>query len=134
MKKLIFLFLTVTGLFFTGCATSTNPSSKDSDDYEETSTINPKLNNKRLEKNLEKFAADLDLSKRQVKQIKKIEKRYARKDRKLSKNDDAKRRDHNQLSQEKREEILYVLTNEQQQKLEVLAKKNRFSLDRIFGK
>ncbi|SEJ53267.1 hypothetical protein SAMN04487995_5108 [Dyadobacter koreensis] len=134
MKKLIFLFLTVTGLFFTGCASSTNQSSKDIADYEETTTVNPKLNNKRLEKNLEKFAEDLDLSKRQVKQIKKIEKRYARKDRKLSRNDEAKRRDHKQLAEAKREEILYVLTNEQQQKLEALAKKNRFSLDRIFGK
>lgn len=134
MKKLIFLFLAVTGLLFTGCATSNNSSSKDSEDYQETTTINPKLNNKRLEKNLEKFAADLDLSKRQVKQIKKIEKRYARKDRKLSRNDEAKRRDHKQLAEAKREDIISVLTNEQQQKLEVLAKKNRFSFDRIFGK
>lgn len=134
MKKLIFLFLAVTGLLFTGCATSNSPSSKDSEDYEETTTINNKLNNKRLEKNLEKFAADLDLSKRQVKQIKKIERRYARKDRKLSRNDEAKRRDHRQLAAQKREEILYVLTNDQQQKLETLSKKNRFSFDRIFGK
>lgn len=134
MKKLIILFLTVTGLFFTGCATSTSKSSKEPADYEEISTVNPKLNNKRLEKNLEKFADDLALSKRQVKQIKKIERRYARKDRKLSKNDDTKRRDHKQLAEAKREEILYVLTNEQQQKLEALARKNRFSLDRIFGK
>ena len=134
MKKLIFLFLAVTGLLFTGCATSNSSSSKDSEDYEETTTVNSKLNNKRLEKNLEKFAADLDLSKRQVKQIKKIERRYARKDRKLSRNDEAKRRDHKQLAAQKREEILYVLTNDQQQKLETLSKKNRFSFDRIFGK
>jgi len=132
MKKLIFLFITATGLFFTGCATTNNKN--DSADYEETTTVNPKLNNKRLEKNLEKFAADLDLSRRQVKQIKKIERRYARKDRKLSRNDEAKRRDHKELASAKREEILYVLTNEQQQKLETLSKKNRFSFDRIFGK
>lgn len=134
MKNLIFLFLAVTGLLFTSCATSNSSSSKDSEDYEETTTINSKLNNRRLEKNLEKFAADLNLSKRQVKQIKKIERRYARKDRKLSRNDEAKRRDHKQLAAQKREEILYVLTNDQQQKLETLSKKNRFSFDRIFGK
>jgi len=133
MKKLIFLFVTVSALIFTGCASTNNPAN-DSEDYEEVTTVNSKLNNKRLEKNLEKFAADLDLSKRQMKQIKKIEKRYARKDRKLSKNDEAKRRDHKQLAEAKREDILSVLTNEQQQKLETLSKKNRFSLDRIFGK
>jgi Spy/CpxP family protein refolding chaperone len=134
MKKLIFLLLSVSTLFFTGCASSGSTSSNDSEDYQEVSTINPKLNNKRLEKNLEKFAADLDLSKRQVKQIKKIEKRYARKDRKLSRNDDAKRRDHKQLAEAKREDIISVLSNEQQQKLEALSKKSRFSFDRIFGK
>lgn len=134
MKKHIFLLLMAAGLLVSVSDFTFAQSGRRNDDYEETAAVNSKLNNKRLEKNLEKFAADLQLSKKQVKQIKRIEKRYARKDRKLSRNDETKRRDHKELASQKREEILYVLTNEQQQKLESLSKKNRFSLDRIFGR
>lgn len=127
------LSLILTGLFFTGCATSNTSSRDDSERYEEP-VANSKLNNKKLEKNLDRFSKELDLTKRQQKDLKKIDKRYARLDRKLSRRDDTKRKDHKELAAQKRQEILEVLTNEQQQKLEVLVKKGRFSFDQWFGK
>jgi len=133
MKKILMLSLLLTGLLFTGCATS-NTSLNDDSSRNEEPVANSKLNNRRLEKNLDKFTAELDLSKRQQKQLKKIDKRYARLDRRLSRNDDAKRRDHKELAAQKREEIIEVLTPEQQQKLEALVKKGRFSFDNWFGK
>ena len=126
--------LLLSGLLFTGCATS-NTSAKNDDSYrDEQPVANSKLNNRRLEKNLGRFSEELNLTKRQQKQLKKIDKRYARLDRKLSRNENAKRRDHRELASQKREEILEVLTSEQQQKLEAMVKKGRFSLDQIFGK
>ena len=123
-------------LLFTGCATSNPGNTADNDEAyrNEEPATNSKLNNRRLEKNMKRFAEELNLSKRQQKQLKKIDRRYARMDRRLSRNDDAKRRDRNRLSQEKRQEIIEVLTPEQQQTLQALAKKGRFSLDQIFGK
>ncbi|MCF2489937.1 hypothetical protein [Dyadobacter sp. CY347] len=136
MKKLLMLSLMAVTLFFTGCATSNTANTSDNDeDYRnEEPVTNSKLNNRRLEKNLDRFAEELNLSKRQQKQLKKIDRRYARMDRKLSRNDEAKRRDHKRLAEEKRQEIIEVLTPEQQQTLQALAKKGRFSLDQIFGK
>ena len=126
----------VSSLFFASCATSNTASTSDNDEAyrtEETAS-NSKLNNRRLEKNLDKFADELDLSKRQQKQLKKIDRRYARLERKLSRNDDSKRSDRKRLAEEKRQEIIEVLTPEQQQTLQSLARKGRFSLDQIFGK
>lgn len=134
MKKSLLLTFALLALLFTGCATSSQTANqKDSERYEEP-VANSKLNNKRLEKNLDKFAGELNLTKRQQKELKKIDKRYARKERKLSRRDETKKRDLRQLSAEKREEILYVLSPEQQQKLEGLVKKGRFSFDNWFGK
>jgi Spy/CpxP family protein refolding chaperone len=132
-KALIFLF--AASLFFTGCATSSNTASTraDASRYEEP-VANSKLNNRRLEKNLDKFSQELNLTKRQQKDLNRIDRRYARKERKLSRRDGTKKRDLRQLASEKREEILYVLTPEQQQKLETLVKKGRFSFDNWFGK
>ena len=134
MKK-AFIPLFIGAIVFTGCATSNTSSSTkaDASRYEEP-VANSKLNNKRLEKNLAKFSDELNLSKRQLKDLKRIDRRYARKERKLSRKDQTKKRDLRQLASEKREEILYVLTPEQQQKLEVLTKKGRFSFDNWFGK
>jgi Spy/CpxP family protein refolding chaperone len=134
MKKSSILYAALPFILLTGCATSnTSTSSKDNDRYEEP-VANSKLNNKRLEKNLDKFSQELELSKRQQKELKRIDKRYDRKERKLSRKDETKKRDLRQLASEKREEILYVLTPEQQQKLETLVKKGRFSFDNWFGK
>jgi Spy/CpxP family protein refolding chaperone len=136
MKKLLMLCLMASSLFFAGCATSnTANTSNDDDAYRNEETVaNSKLNNRRLEKNMDRFAKELDLSKRQQKQLKKIDRRYARLERKLSRNDDSKRSDRKRLAEEKRQEIIEVLTPEQQQTLQSLAKKGRFSLDQIFGK
>jgi Spy/CpxP family protein refolding chaperone len=134
MKKILLLSLIVSGLWISGCASFNTTSSKDDSERYEEPVANSKLNNKRLEKNLSRFSEELNLSKRQQKQLKKIDKRYARLDRKLSRKENSKRRDHRQLASQKREEILQVLTSEQQQKLEGLVKKGRFSFDQWFGK
>jgi Spy/CpxP family protein refolding chaperone len=136
MKKLLMLCFVVTGLWFTGCATSQTATSVNQDeDYRTEETVaNSKLNNRRLEKNMDKFAEELHLTKRQQKQLKKIDKRYARLERKLSRRDDTKRSDKKRLAEEKRLEIIEVLTPDQQQTLQALAKKGRFNLDSIFGK
>jgi Spy/CpxP family protein refolding chaperone len=55
-------------------------------------------------------------------------------ERKMSRRDDTKRRDRKRLAEEKRIEMIGVLTSEQQQTLETLSKKGRFSLDQLFGK
>ncbi|HEV7378879.1 MAG TPA: hypothetical protein VGN64_03745 [Dyadobacter sp.] len=134
MKKILMLSLIISGLWVSGCATSNTTSSRDdSERYEET-VANPRLNNKRLEKNLTKFRDELNLSNRQEKQLRKIDKRYARLDRRLSRKENSKKRDHRALAEQKRLDMLEVLTNEQQQKLEALVKKGRFSFDQLFGK
>ncbi|TDE12317.1 hypothetical protein [Dyadobacter psychrotolerans] len=134
MKKLLMMSLLLSGLLFTGCATSNSSANNDDSFRDEQPVANSKLNNRRLEKNLGRFNDELNLTKRQQKQLKKIDKRYARLDRKLSRNENAKRRDHRELDSQKREEILEVLTGEQQQKLEAMVKKGRFSFDQLFGK
>lgn len=140
MKKVLMLFFAV-GILLTGCATSNNTGQgyKDEEFRNEEPVVNNKLNNRRLEKNMDRYAEQLQLSKRQQKQLRKIDRRYARMERKLSRRDDNKRwgdgrRDRKRLAEEKRIEMIGVLTSEQQQTLEALAKKGRFSLDQLFGK
>lgn len=129
------LFFAV-GMLLTGCATSnhTGQGYKDEEFRNEEPVVNNKLNNRRLEKNMDRYAGELQLSKRQQKQLRKIDRRYARMERKLSRRDDTKRRDRKRLAEEKRIEMIGVLTSEQQQTLEALSKKGRFSLDQLFGK
>ncbi|NIJ55413.1 hypothetical protein [Dyadobacter arcticus] len=136
MKKSLMLFFVITTLWLTGCATSNTANTRDNDESyrNEEQPTNNNLNNRRFEKNLDRFAEELSLSKRQQKQFKKIDRRYNRLERKLSRNDDAKRRDRKRLAEEKRAEMIEVLNPEQQQQLEALAKKGRFSLDQLFGK
>jgi len=136
MKKITTPWFLAALLFFAGCATSNSPSNSDRDDtYQREETVTKsKLNNRRLEKNLDKFATELGLTKRQQKQLKKIDRRYGRMERKLSRRSDTKRRHKNRLAEEKRLEIIEVLTPQQQEKLEALMKKGRFSFDQWFGK
>lgn len=134
MKKHLILLFTALSLFAAACTNSqTARRPADEERYEEP-VANSKLNNKRLEKNLEKYAAELQLTKRQTKELRKIDRRYARKERKLSRRDGTKRRHIKELAAQKREEILYVLTPQQQEKLEAMVKKGRFSFDNWFGK
>ncbi|MCE7061927.1 hypothetical protein [Dyadobacter sp. CY343] len=136
MKKVTLFFLFAVTLWISGSVTSVNAQRaerRDSFDTEEAAT-NPKLNNRRLEKNMDRFATELELSKRQQKQLKKIDRRYARFERKLERKDGTKRRDRRMLAEQKRAEIIEILTPEQQQQLQALSKKGRFSLDQFFGK
>jgi Spy/CpxP family protein refolding chaperone len=136
MKKSLLLCFLAAALWLGGCAASQNSNTPDNaESYRsEEPVVNSKLNNRRLEKNLDRFADELNLSKKQQKQLKKIDRRYARMGRKLSRRDDTKRRDKKRLAEEKRIEMIEVLNPDQQQRLEALAKKGRFSLDQIFGK
>ncbi|KAA0990928.1 hypothetical protein [Dyadobacter aurulentus] len=136
MKNVALYYLFALTLWLTGSAGSVSAQSagrRDGFDTEEPAA-NPKLNNRRLEKNLDRFATELNLSKRQEKQLRKIDRRYARFERKLARKDGAKRRDRKMLADEKRNEIIEVLTPEQQQQLVALSKKGRFSLDQLFRK
>ncbi|MHA4736825.1 hypothetical protein [Dyadobacter sp. MSC1_007] len=135
MKKVLMLLFAV-GVLLTGCATSNNTSQgyKDEEFRNEEPVVNNKLNNRRLEKNMDRYADELQLTKRQQKQLKKIDRQYARMERKMSRRDDTKRRDRKRLAEEKRIEMIGVLTSDQQQTLETLSKKGRFSLDQLFGK
>jgi|GEM_PF-2069879 len=106
-----------------------------SDDFQDDEAVtNSKLNNRRLEKNMDKYADQLQLTKRQQKQLKKIDRRYARMERKMKRRGDNKRSDRRRLAEEKRIEIIEILTPEQQQTLEALSKKGRFSFDQLFGR
>lgn len=95
---------------------------------------NSKLNNRRLEKNMDKYADQLELTKRQQKQLRKIDRRYARMERKMKRRGDNKRSERRRLAEEKRIEIIEVLTPDQQQTLEALSKKGRFSFEQLFGR
>ena len=132
MKKNALLSLLFLVLFFTNSIAQKSAKTKGYDTEEV--IPNKKLNNKRLEKNLDRFAEELDLSKSQLKQLKKIDKRYTKKARKLSRKDSTKKRDLRNLDSDKREEMLYILTADQQRKLEMLSKKGRFSLENWFSK
>ena len=92
-----------------------------------------KLNSKRFEKNLEKYKTELNLSKRQVKQLGKIDKRFNRLERKLDRKG-AGRNDKREVAEQKRLEMIEVLDQNQQLQLQSLMKKGRFSLDNLFGK
>ncbi|OJV21246.1 MAG: hypothetical protein BGO21_10250 [Dyadobacter sp. 50-39] len=107
---------------------------RDDDIYQNDDASNSKLNNRRLEKNMDKYADQLQLTKRQQKQLKKIDRRYARMERKMKRRGDNKRSDRRRLAEEKRIEIIEILTPDQQQTLEGLSKKGRFSLDQLFGR
>lgn len=107
---------------------------RDDDGFQNDDASNSKLNNRRLEKNMDKYADQLQLTKRQQKQLKKIDRRYARMERKMKRRGDNKRSDRRRLAEEKRVEIIEILTPEQQQTLEALSKKGRFSFDQLFGR
>lgn len=135
MKKILMLFFAL-GLLLGGCATSnqSDRAYKDDDFRNEEPVVNSKLNNRRLEKNMDRYAGQLNLSKRQQKQLKKIDRRYARMERRMKRRDDNSRRDRKRLAEEKRLEMIAVLTPDQQQTLEALSKKGRFSFDQLFGR
>jgi Spy/CpxP family protein refolding chaperone len=135
MKRFLTLFFAFGLLLGSLATTSSFAQSRRRDDtlQSDEPATNSKLNNRRLEKNMDKYADQLQLSKRQQKQLKKIDRRYARMERKMNRRGD-RRRDRRQLAEEKRLEVIEVLTPDQQQTLEALSKKGRFSFDQLFGR
>ena len=141
MKRILTLLFAL-GLLLGGLATSDSfAQSRRSDGrrsdeayQNDDPAANSKLNNRRLEKNMDKYADQLQLSKRQQKQLKKIDRRYARTERKMKRRGDNKRSDRKRLAEEKRIEMISVLTPDQQQTLEALSKKGRFSFEQLFGR
>jgi Spy/CpxP family protein refolding chaperone len=135
MRKILLQCFAVLTLFVASCTTTQHARNNNSEETYRTEEqlSNSKLNNRRLEKNLDKFAEELNLSKRQLKQLKKIDRRYVRLERKLNRRD-GKRRDKRRLAEEKRKEIIDVLTADQERQLEALSKKGRFSFDQLFGR
>jgi hypothetical protein len=83
-----------------------------------------RLNQKSFQKNLEKYAQELDLSSRQVKKLNRIERKFTRKETKLARRPSTKKRHLRSLQKEKREQMIAVLSYEQQQKLQRLSKSN----------
>ncbi len=144
MKRILTLIFAL-GLLFGSLATSSSFAQSRRGGHQEDAyqnddpATNSKLNNRRLEKNMDKYADQLQLSKRQQKQLRKIDRRYARMERKMNRRSDTKRgserrRDRKRLAEEKRIEMISVLTPDQQQTLEALSKKGRFSFDQLFGR
>lgn len=147
MKRILTLIFAL-GLFLSSLATSSsfaqsrrggdrhgNDVRRSDDTFQNDEAVtNSKLNNRRLEKNMDKYADQLQLTKRQQKQLRKIDRRYARMERKMKRRGDNKRSDRKRLAEEKRIEIIEVLTPDQQQTLEALSKKGRFSFDQLFGR
>lgn len=117
-KNLIFLGI-LTSLFFGSCAKTSNSSWQDDEKYETS-----KLNNRQLEKNINKYASQLELTSRQKKQLDKIEKRYSKKEKRLV-SKGGKRTAVRELQEVKREAMLDVLTTNQLQKLEKLTGRKR---------
>ena len=83
-----------------------------------------RLNNKNFQKNLEKYAHELDLTPKQVKKLNRLERKYYRKETRLARKPSTKKKHLKSLQKEKREQMIAVLTYEQQQKLQRLSKTN----------
>lgn len=133
--KLLFklpVILTFFGLVFLSSCTATSYQNFPDSRVEQNET-NSSLNNKRLEKNIDKYAKELELSKSQVKRLKKVERRYAKRERKLKSRENTKRRDIRNLQEEKREVMLAILTDRQQQKLQELSKSRKFNFFGLMG-
>lgn len=91
---------------------------------EEQEDIRPiKLNQKNFQKNLEKYAHELELTPRQVKKLNRIDRKYIRKEARLARRPSTKRKQLRALQKTKREQMIAVLTYEQQKKLQELSRK-----------
>lgn len=125
MKKYLLILVAAFGLLLSAQVSA--QSKYDNEDYDAAATAqSSKLNNKRLEKNLEKYAQELQLTKKQIKRIAKIDRKYARKERRLSRKRTTKKRDIRALQERERTEMIQVLTYDQQKKLEGLSKRGFF--------
>ena len=89
------------------------------------------FNERQLDKYLNLHQEKLALSRRQGRQIKSIERRYARKERQLQNQKGWKWTQRRQLQKQKNEELLEVLSNEQIEQLNALVGRKRF-FQRLF--
>ncbi|WP_247231870.1 hypothetical protein [Telluribacter sp. SYSU D00476] len=121
MKNIAMLLMAV-GLMVSSCTTSSPTVATDQNDRTQTEE---QLNNRRLERNLERYAEELDLSKRQVRRLKQIERKYDRKERRLANKSGNKRRAKRELQEQKNSELLSVLNTDQQEKLKDLSNTRR---------
>ena len=112
MKKSLLLSLTIVGLFLSSCATTMGPA-RDTDEE-----IKVEFNERQLDRHLTQYADQLDLSRRQKRQIAKIEKKYAKKGDKLGTLQIGRKRN---IQKEKAEALLNVLDDRQIEKLNELA-------------
>lgn len=129
LVKFLFAFAIVSTLLVTSCAPSSYQQTANSkEEYEEVDG----LNTRRLEKNIDKYADEIGLTNKQVKSLKRIERRYAKKGRKLKSKGNATRKNVKNLQEEKREVMLSVLTNQQQKKLQELTKAKKFNFFGLF--
>ncbi|GAB2775955.1 hypothetical protein GCM10027275_18880 [Rhabdobacter roseus] len=126
MKKMMMLMVAL-GLLFTGCATSTTSTTQRDDRRNEQrdDRRNEQRDDTRLANNLDRYAGELNLSTRQVRQMKQIDRKYDRKIKRVAAKKGSKRAEQRRLREEKQEEKLSVLTPEQHQKLRSLVDRRR---------
>lgn len=117
MKNSFLLSLAMMGLFLSSCATSTTPV-RDTDNE-----IKVEFNERQVDKYLTQYAEQLDLSRRQQRQIAKIEKKYVKKEDKLGTLKIGQKRS---LQKEKAEALLNILDDQQVEKLNELAGRKGF--------
>ncbi|HEV7348729.1 hypothetical protein [Telluribacter sp.] len=122
MKKIAMLMMAV-GLMLSSCTTSSPTVANNPND--DRSRTEAQLNNRRLENNLERYAEELDLSKRQMRKLSQIERKYDRKERRMASKNGNKRRAKRQLQEQKNDELLSVLNRDQQQRLQELSGNRR---------
>ena len=84
------------------------------------------FNERQLDKYLKTHTEKLNLSRRQGRQIKSVERRYVRKEKQLQKQKGWKWTQRRQLQKQKNEELLELLTNEQIEQLNALVGRKRF--------
>lgn len=89
------------------------------------------FNERQLDKYLTQHKDKLGISRKQGRQIKSIERRYARKEKQLQNQKGWKWTQRRQLQKQKNEELLEVLTNEQIEQLNTLVGRKRF-FQRLF--
>lgn len=81
-----------------------------------------RLNNKNFQKNLEKYGHELELTPKQIKKLNRIERKYTRREARMARKPSTKKRHLRGLQKTKREQMIAVLSYEQQQKLQRLSR------------
>ncbi|TDB65160.1 hypothetical protein [Arundinibacter roseus] len=115
MQKTIFLWAISLGLSVGFC------SSVQAQNREVETEISLEFNERQLEKHLTTYKEQLNLSRRQERKIKAVQKRYTKKEEKLAQEKGLKLGQKRALQKEKAEALLFILDEEQIEKLNSLA-------------